>query len=242
MAGAYYKYRNYQHDGGDAKVEVTRASMFDDRGFRRSTKVSHKVTGYLHGSSVSALTTNIRSMEAAYAVDGGNAGLYDESGAVTGYFLNSLLATVSGGVRVVSGPNFPYEPGTYTTYVPYEIVLEAEFPGIIGDDVMHFRETVELIGTGAEKWVLIPTLYGPPRRQIVNRQTPYRAVQSGSAVGFSSYPKPPGPLWPTAEHSDMRPEAKEGPVIVNGRLKEFGITWQYIFESATPLVGEPNVR
>ena len=54
-------------------------------------------------------------------------------------------------------------------------------------------------GTGGPRKAYFETLRTRPIRQIVNDFTLVRMTQSGSAVGFLSYPFAPAPLWPALE-------------------------------------------
>ncbi len=70
------------------------------------------------------------------------------------------------------------------------------------------------------------------------------ATQSGKAVGFLSYPTPRAPLWPGALLNDRMRVSYTSPHRSGHdggqAYTNFGVQWTYHFESAVPLVGQPN--
>lgn len=235
----YLKYGDYSHDINEAVVEIDQEPMWNDRGERYALRVTYRIRGMLFGDTVAEVTTAIAALEEAYAEDFLDIGLYEDGGTPTAHVLAS--ADTLKGNRIIKGPSYP--DGTkaeYTTFRSYEIVVEGEVGS--EDDVnnMEFHQRLELTG-GGHRFVYIETRNGPPQKQLVSEQTTYQAVQSGNAVGQFSYPAVPSPLWPDAEHRPQRMVSTEAPKREGEELREYGISWRYVFESATPLVGLPGI-
>src|SRR5262249_31358216 len=81
---------------------------------------------------------------------------------------------------------------------------------------------------------------GVPQKQMVYPATPYRCVQSGSAVGYRGYPTPPPPKFPAAlmeaPHLPMKSPRRMGV-----GYPEYEIGWEYRMESVGPLQAVPTV-
>ena len=67
------------------------------------------------------------------------------------------------------------------------------------------------------------------------------ASQEGYAVGASSYPAPPGPLFSGAGFYLLDPVLKKTtPRRYGDSYGDFRISWQYSFEATVPMVADPN--
>jgi hypothetical protein len=124
----------------------------------------------------------------------------------------------------------------YTTYRTYNISLEAEYLTQLG--VESYTETYDFSG-GGEAWVMVETITGPPLRQTVRQQTPYRCTQSGSSVGGGARPSPPPPAFPSVEHVNERRITYGTPQFLRNGNIQYPLSWSYSFESATPLFALP---
>jgi hypothetical protein len=233
----FYRYGNYQHVLNEASLQVSRERLFNDRGQAYALRTRHLIRGELQGASQDDLTTKILALEAAYSVQGGSAGLYQDDGTATAHVLNS--PSTVGGVRVVRGPSYPEGArGEYSTWRTYEIELEADFPNA-GLGILGWSETLVFSG-GGPRFRFLPVINGPPQKQLVNQLTTFHATQEGSAVGRGAYPVPPAPLWPAHEHRDQRSIQYRNPKRTGNTLTSYDVSWRYVFESVTPLAGLPS--
>lgn len=238
-----FKYGKFAHADNEVELTIHKRPVYSARGFRRGTRELWHVDGILHAADRAELTSKIDALLAAYREDGRDAGLFLEDGSsTTSHLLDSSKAL--GGVKVLRGPDFPEGSGAeYSTFRTYSITLEATFPSL-SLDLLSFRETIRFAGTGGPRYVFVETLNGLPRRQQAARFTTQQVVQSGTAVGYLTWPQPPSPIWPVAELQDRRRVARLAPrgnPGGKGGLSEFPVSWQYRFESAVPLSGNPNV-
>lgn len=235
------KYGSYQHSDGECILRISRQAVRAASGIPVATVIRWDVEGNLlptAGSSdpVSELTTKITALENAYKYTGVDAYLLTSSGAATAHSLRNSEAI--GGVQVVSPPFFPVGEGAdYATYRRYALSLEAEIPigGADNGAILQWQETIQVTG-GLPQYAFTRPIFGIPQRQIVRKQTTYRAIQTGMAIGYVRRPVAPVPLWGAALVNQtvgtMAPQSRG-----NGSV-EFGVQWSYEFESATPLIGE----
>lgn len=236
----YFQYGSYRHDEGEVELaNMTRQLIRSRRGQVQFIRHGWTIRGEKLASSQSQLLAKLAQLEAAYSVDNRDAGLYT-AGGTRFHYLPSAGAV--GGVQVIGGVNYPIgrgaEGGTYRTY---EIQLQADYP-VLQTTLLEFRETLEFIGNCGPEYVYTELPEGPPRRQIVRQQTLQQVLQSGTAIGFYSYPSIPDPLWPSL--LDSRPARNQfvGPEVNNGDSHSFGVSWSYSFTSPVPLNGRPTVR
>lgn len=235
-------YGSYSHESGECAVQWS-ADPIVKNGTRTGVMYTIDIRGRLHGDTQAALSAAIMAMERAYAEDNRDIGLVYSDGTRTAHYLSAR--SCRGGVRVVRGPSYPVgDGGQYSTYRDYTITVEAEVS--VDEDesgILEWAETVTEIG-GGRQYGFLETLNGEPQEQILKQQTVYRATQVGEAVGAKSYPPPPPPIWASRFCHDKSSVARTSPRKV-GTLKgeeytEYRTSWNYVFESATPLQGYPT--
>jgi hypothetical protein len=235
---AYLKYGDFQHDENEVSITIDKNSKLNRFGVPYSLEHVWTIEGALFADSPAELTNRIRALEAAYSQHGKDAELFI-NGAVTAHRL--ISSQTINGVSVAKPPSYPTaDPGEYTTFRKYQIVLRAETPIDVsqgnGGRIVAFSETVQFSGGGPMYRFLQP-INGTPIKQMVAQATTYKAEQSGSAVGFDSYPLTPGPLWPGDEHRTLRRTGKRS--AADGSTN-FEVFWNYSFESVYPLSGNPH--
>jgi hypothetical protein len=231
-------YGSYSHDDNEVvPVSLSKQVTYDENGVRIGYRHAITIRGVKQAASQGALTTALQALENAYSFNGYNWILRDNSGSPT---VHTLMTSGSRtGVKVMGFRYLNDTGAEYTTYRTYEVDLEAEYV-TSSPAFVTYEETLTFEGGGTQ-WVYLPTLYGPPQRQIARQQTPYRCVQAGSAVGFSNWPVLPVPLFPSLEHEDMRRLSKTTPQFLPDGNQRFPITWEYHFESAIPFFGNPTL-
>lgn len=246
MSQIYLKYGSYSHDDSEAAVEISRSSLVSDNGQKYADRWRFVIDGVLHAADQSALDAAITALELAYATDGYDLGLYYSDGGaqVATHFLESARAI--GGVRIIEYgyPDNGKQSAELSTFRTYRIVAEADFPNTsVG--LLSYNEVLTFEG-GGPRFVFLQTLNGLPQRQQVAQATPFRVTQAGSAVGHLTRPLPNPPIWPQAEHRDQRRIERPTPRItrVGGQVSytEYPVSWSYVFESATELVGSSQAR
>ena len=234
----FFKYGNYSHEAGEvAATALTKAAVYDSAGNLLGYSHTWQLKGRIHAASASALTAAIQAMEAAYAVQGQDAGFWLDAATPSAHYMRS--ADMVGGVKVTKPPSYGDDaPGQYTTYRDYTIELSAttappEGSGG-GGTATQWNETVTFYGGGpVYTWLVCRD--APPQRQLTTMQTTWRASQSGEAVSsMGSYPMPPAPRWPSYCHTE-RTEIIYHAVRMVGKLPQYRTTWKYEFEADVPL-------
>ncbi|MBS0263891.1 MAG: hypothetical protein JSS02_18275 [Planctomycetes bacterium] len=233
----YVQYGTYAHARNEAAVQIGKQALFSPRGYRRGLRETWRIVGVLQAADPGSLTEALASLRTAYATNGLDLGLYHDDGTPTDHRI--ISANTLGGTRVLHSA-FPEGTGAeYSTFRSYSITVEAETPDTT-HDVLEFSEVVSFVGTGGPRLVFLETLAGPPQTQIARQFTTYRARQEGRAVGLTSYPTVPPPVWPAAELVDQRRVSLHTPRRTATSLSEYAVEWAYQFESTTPLTGTPT--
>ena len=231
------KYGTYAHPDNEVQITISRRSNVEANGLRASFVESWNIRGVLHAANHAALTAAIAALEAAYGIDGQDLVFFENDGTTeTAHKLAN--ATSLGGVRVTGGPSYPAGSGAeYSTFRTYVITVEAEYPLDV-EGPIAWTQTL-IAGGGGARFVMLQTLTGSPVRQQVAENTPYWALQTGTAKGLLSYPTPDDPMFPDDEHADRRRIVHRTPEIIEGVAADFVVSWSYSFESTSPLVGLP---
>lgn len=236
----YAMYGNYVHAANEVSSRIFRQASRAQGGQPTGYVVRIMLRGYMQAETVAALTTALSAMESAYSQQGRDWGMYNDDNSPTVHVFRSNQTF--GGVRVMSGPSYPTSEGAeYCTYRTYEIELEAEYKtsNVTFDS---WQETLSFEGYGGPIYRYIPTLNGPWQKQMVSQRSTYRARQSGSITSQFGPPNYPAPIWPNQEHAEQRRISPVGPVYDGTRFSNFAVSWDYVFESNEPLVGNPNTQ
>lgn len=239
----YLKYGTYQHPSSEVSLRIVTSSLWTN-GFRYGYTRRWDVDGFLQAATPTALTAAIVALENAYSFDGNDAAFYNDDGSLSAHVL--LSSTSFTGVKIVGGVTYPEGTGAeYSTFRKYAITLEASYFSQALNHLMEFSETLEFRG-GGKRNVWVPCLIGEPQGQTTIQQLPGEAIQSGRAVGRSSYPSAPAPIWPQfflPEESSLRTigPQRTGPVLGFPGFINFGIEWSYKFKGPEAFTGLPNV-
>lgn len=238
-------YGNYRHELAEAGVAIARETVFSPMAMPIATREHWRIDGILQAETQDALTTAIEELSRAYRLQAQDVTLYLPDGS-TPTAHRILSRNTIGGVRVVKPPSFPENKGAeYSTYRSYTIELEAETPvENAGEIMLQWDETLSFTG-GGPRWVYLPVLSGPAIKQLVQQQTTYRVTQSGRG-GLSGLSPAGCTIWLDAWHSDASSVTRKLPRLSGSGSSavetEFEVTWNYQFESASPLVAQPSRR
>ena len=229
-----YLVRNgYRHDENEADVTISRRVNRSDQGTPENMVETWTIEGRILGSSQSDITSKLQQLESAYSTDGGDIALIDNSGNRTIHELRSQDALSK--IRIVEPVSYPNSGGAeYAVWRTYRIVLEAETRyGTANNAPTSFNETFKVIGNGGPiKIWFFPPLASRPVSQIVARASLYRLQQSGQITGYSRNLPYPAPLFPAAL---TNPDSAVTFTRTKGDYDQWTISWDYQFESATPL-------
>jgi hypothetical protein len=233
----YLQYGNYQHANNEGSLQVLREGLRAASGILYALRERWHFDGRLQAANTAAVITAQDSLTSNYLVDGLDATFYVDGGAS---FAHQLLnVDCLGGTRVSVHPSFPSgRGGELSTYRNYTLAIEGD--RILPDGLLDWQEMITWSG-GGPRFAFLPCLNGPPVKQLVQQQTSFHAVQSGSASGAYSYPAPPQPIWPAAEHIDQRQLVQILPQRCGRhglqQYMDYRIAWTYTFEDAGQLAG-----
>jgi len=229
----------YVHAGGTytfnadtTMIPLERAFLFDAQGRRDRERQTWRIRTVLQAATQDLITTAINSLQSAFANDDGTLTIIQEDNDDTPHEVASVKV-LSIAYPEATGPE-------YANRRTVEITLEgtSEVSGK-ADDYVTFTESVSYRG-GGPRYHWQETIEGKPQKCQVAEHTLYEATQRGSAVSKgSTYPDPPGPLFPGHE-LEANPElARTAERTEDGELR-YRLDWVYKFASSEELVAEPN--
>lgn len=197
-----------------------------------------EIAGRLDAVSQAALTTAMATMEAAYDDDANDLTVFLDDGATpTAHFLDTSASF--GGVRIVEGPSWIDEPGAYVTWVRFRLMAEAQFKYAGSSNIKSYTESLRTFG-GEARRVYVELLSEPPQPQELASYTIYNAVQTGQAVGITTWVNPPSPKWPTNLINGPADVEYSGPVRFGNSWTDYVTRWTYQFQSGAKLSGKPG--
>jgi len=216
-------YRGHTHTDGEVNlVNVSIRTQYSARNRRLTETRTMQLQGELIYDGPSAIVAKANAVMAAYSQDGGDF-TYTVGGVLAHSLLNS--ANCISGVRVVHR-SFPSGgPEQLATTRSFSVTLQATYD-VSTDDIVSWRESVELTGNGAPLIVIANTIFGPVV-DVLSASTAHFYRQSGTAVGFSGYPAPPGPLDPDWELGHRRSITRTSGVQQGTGIRYYTTSWAY---------------
>lgn len=235
----HLEYGDYVHPSGEVVVVITRRTIRGEDDVATEEVINWQIAGRLEAANQAALTTALQELEAGYAEDGGDIGLYLSDGTPTAHVI--LSAQTSGGVMVTNRPEYPIGEGAqYANYRDFRIGIEAKIPINFvpgGSSTIISQETLDITGDGGPAFVIREQLVGKPIPYQTKQFTKTSATQSGYAEGYGRYPFTAAPIFPQWLKRDvsrvkyMPPgRTMSGP----SSKQRFRIEWTYVFESPGP--------
>jgi len=239
----YFQYGNRRFPNNEVIVSTFATHVnINPRGRRISTVATMSIEGViiLSNPTQSLLKQAIQNRQAWLSQTNRDAILYQDDGNKSAHWLDSSKSL--GGVKVT---NLAFPSGAnaeYATMRTYTATFQAEYPITSEDNIIAFQETVSVRGTGGPRRVTIETLNSRPIKQTTGKWTKVSMSQNGSAVGYSSYPTLPTPLWFSDELLDARTVTRVGPKWNGQAFTEYQIQWSFSFEASSPSIGFPMAR
>lgn len=233
----YVRYGNATHAANAVAVSIARDVLRTNGGLAYAVKETWTVQGKVYGDTQAELRANIALLQATYSVDGGDLVLLHNDLSPSAHGMETSLAL--GGIKVISGPNFPESAGAeYATYRTFNVVLAGEFP-IQDPGLIEYEETLSFSG-GGPVYIHMQPVEGFPQKQKVYGATPYRVTQAGRAVGYTTWPIPPNPLWPGDLMHGSDVTRGNPQKHVGGGRTHYPVSWSYQFESKDQFIGDPT--
>jgi len=239
----FFRYGPYQHPDDEVLLQsFEQIPVRSPRGTRREVLSRMRVTGDIIATGQDAIAARIDELVLAYAEDYRDAALYHDDGTITRHALLNNVVQNATGVQITHRSWPRGDPAEYATYRHFSIGFQARYTEL-DSDLMEYRESVRKMGSGGPMYGFVTMSSGPPRRQTIADQTPVRIIQSGYAVGYSTYPLVyvPGPLYPDLEFVHLREVGIVTPSFAGQRWTDYTVSWRYEMASPVNVNPVPNL-
>ncbi len=196
--------------------------------------------GYLAANGQDAITVAENTLKAALSVPYQDLIFFHDDATPSSEVL--LNAGSISGVVVTDGPTFEQgQSPDYATIRTFRFTAEAEYPYPNSQALLlSFTESLTFWG-GGPFYAHRRAVNGPPVKQQIWPATEYHCTQSGVIVGYLEYPTLPAPKFPQALKEAPRTTPKAPEKRSPGRYQGYEVSYEYHFESASPLVGVPTL-
>ncbi len=194
---------SFTHNDNEANlVGITKRTIFSPRNKAIQQEINWSIQGEIQQTSTALIISRIAALEAAYSTTISGDATYSIDGAVA----HRLSATGSASGVQVAYAAFPRGDGaelaTKRTFaVKLRSIYDASALGGGADDLVSWQESVSTESDGGP-YVLV-TAYPPGIQSLggvvaiqLAPRTPQFYTQVGSAVGYTNWPAPPGPVNP----------------------------------------------
>ncbi len=240
---AFVQYGAFSHRPGDVDVSQS-IEVLENDARQPYEKIERWVLDVRLGTQAANAPADIdakfAALKAAYSVSGQDVKLLMPDGS-TASNLKMISSQAIGGVRVVKPPEVvTLQQAGYVTNLICRIELEGRF--VVNSSILFKSFTEELIfeGGGSIEGYLYPHVGTPVRQQFRARDT-FRCQQIGSAVGLYARPPIAFPIFLGAQLRSPRRTLRSPQSFDGGARRDFFVSWQYDYESTTPLIGTPTV-
>jgi hypothetical protein len=227
------------HDFDDNEIQFAwNNKLVLGKAGRASHYVSQcKVLGVKLAVDAAALTTALTTLETKMAIHNVDLTFKDNTPANTVHVVTST-ATLNG-VRAIGGVTYPIGlPGVWGSQTEYankrtfQVVFQWE-TSAAESNLQFYEESIRLIGGGGPKFVIQEALTGVPLFQQVTQFSKQVAIQSGTAVGFTSYPSFPSYAYSIGllkQEKSFTEEVTPRDFHINTNAN-YMIRWSYHFEA-----------
>ncbi len=132
------------------------------------------------------------------------------------------------GVKVIS-KNFPSgSPEQLATTRTFGVTLQAKYD-VCEDNIVQWTESLSVTGTGGPVKSVVNTIYGPLQFYYAPSSAVY-VRQSGTSLGFNTFPDPPPPIGNTdAEFLDRHHITQTSGTQQGTGIRYYRTSWSYQF-------------
>jgi hypothetical protein len=212
---------NGTHEDNEANlVSVSKRAVYSQRQKKLQHIIEWDIVGEIQKSSVADIIARIQALEQQYSQDGTSA-TYSIDGTVA----HQLAGGVSG-VRVVYAAFPKGDPAELATKRSFAVKLRA-VNDAVEDDLVSWQESITIEGDGGPLLVGATLIGYGPLVYYLAPKTAQIYIQTGTAVGYSTYPVPPGPVNPQGIFGHKtRITYTSGRQVGNG-IRFFTTRWYY---------------
>ncbi len=236
-----FRYGNYLHKVGTMGYSLDWTPVLDQGGNIWASDAVMACNGFIHrqGATPQQIQDEIYALQRAYSVQGVDCGLTIDGFGQTADYLRS--ADFVGGLRLLKPLSYPTTKGTQHVNIrDFNVSVGGRRVFADFGYVVQFNERISLRGGGRRRTVT-ETINTLAVVQQGRKYGKYLAVQSGSATVVGLAYQPPPPLWPWAL---LEPDARNWDFESAEPIGQFKLlykfSWEYIYESPTPLFGLPS--
>lgn len=224
---------SYTFDTETTVCPFDRQYIYDAKGRREREERSVRISTVVQGVNEAAITTAIAALMVVLdAADTDTLRLYEVDGTTP---TENEIEDIR--IRRVSFPNSTGPEYAVRRVVNIDVTGYVEISGK-ADDIIRFQESLHYTG-GGDRYVHIGKTEGRPEKYRVAEYTTYFATQSGTAVGRTSYPLRPEPIFPGhLVKSDM--DLDIAPFRTDDGRLNYQTMWVWNFASAYPMEDYPN--
>jgi hypothetical protein len=209
-------------------VQFSRMTKYSERNKRLQYIVSAQCFGELQGTLTEQLE-DMAAMENALRQEG-QSFYYSVNDSIVHSILNT--ADCISGTRIVQR-SFPKGDGAeFANRRSFSFTVQAIFDATSGEDLISWQETVELIGNGGPDFYVVRTAFNPIAI-ITSPITEIKIRQTGLAVGYTSYPIPPGyvggaaPSGTVNEYGPAHRIIRQTPKQMGNGFRFYPIRWYF---------------
>lgn len=240
------KFGGFAFPLGTTEVTITRKDVKSESQQEWAEEVRWNIRYHIqnqaatNSAAMAAIRTKLVQLENAFATGGKNLILYEPNGS-TPTFHKLLDSDCIGGTQILERPSFP-EGKTVEGLTQRTVTMVVgglrRLPG--GSPTLKaFQEHLDFAPSGTEYGHLRPK-FGIAVKQQLKTYGLYRVSQKGQAIGFDDYPKIPDPIWPAALKFTEPLKSPGSPRRIGSDYIEYPLSWEWMYESAYPLNGQPN--
>lgn len=234
-------YNGYQFDNNEIQITLRKREVLGRTQRRSHLAVEAIVKGVKIAATPEELTAKLGVMEASLVSSNGNLIFYDNDDQPT---IHSITANQTlNGIRVSEIQYMDGYPGVWgarTEYVnrrTYRVIFSAD----VSDpesNLIAYSETISLRSSGGHDFTIQQGISGVPTQVITADWTPLVLQQRGMAIGYSSYPFIPPPLYPLLYLKKEPFEQSSETPLSYGRngFTHYPVAWLYTFEAPTGLI------
>ena len=239
----YFRYGSYETDNNSSWFSLTMRANVGQTGRKISEIQRWTIHTVLTATSQTLLDTAITDHEAGMRQNHVDLKFFKDNGSETAHKI--INSNTRNGVEFkgISYPGyFPGQWGAHSEYVNLRYVVtqhEAEVFDV-ENNIVFYDHSFDF-NLGGIDYAVLGALTGPPQVQFTMQQSPFWAIQQGTAIGMFSHPVPPGPLVNALPKPGLsrwgRRNARQF-----GRVRNWGypVSWRYLFESPFPLNATPG--
>lgn len=230
---------SYTFPLGTADLGITREVLYNDADQPHADRVRWAGDCLLVGTSPTDIDSKIALVNTAFNLNGQDFRLTMPNGTTNSQHVMLNSGSITGTMirKMPSVSTFQGAGGVTNLRFTWEV--EAEYPLANSLFLLRsFEETLSFEGGGEQQGYLLP-LYGNPVLQTLRQRDSYRVTQAGTAVGLYARPQIPPPLF--AGNLMRAPRTtKKSPRRRGAGYEDYSVTWEYFFESPSPIDAEPT--